>query len=96
MVDLSITLSYVEDSQCEQERTKIFLLFSYCCCCCCCFFSDVSSESSLEEGWDTEDIEIPDDDLTGKEISNAKTLMGEAKAGHVEELQPPSKVTYPV
>ena len=60
------------------------------------FFSAVSSESSLEEGWDTEDIEIPDDDLTGKEISNAKTLMGEAKAGHVEELQPPSKVTYPV
>lgn len=51
----------------------------------------VSSESSLEEGWDTEDIVIPDDDLTGKEISNAKTLMGEAKAGHVEELQPPSK-----
>lgn len=60
------------------------------------FFSAVSSESSLEEGWDTEDIEIPDNDLTGKEISNAKTLMGEAKAGHVEELQPPSKVTYPV
>ena len=59
-------------------------------------FSAVSSESSLEEGWDTEDIEIPDDDLTGKEISNAKTLMGEAKAGHVEELQPPSKVTFPV
>ena len=60
---------------------------------CSCFCSAVSSVSSLEEGWDTEDIEIPDDDLPGKQISTAKTLMDEAKAGHVEELQPPSKVT---
>ena len=63
------------------------------CSYCCCFCSAVSSESSLEEGWDTEDIEIPDDDLPSKQISNAKTLMDEAKAGHVEELQPPNKVT---
>ena len=82
-------LAYVEDSQCEQGRTNfsfVFLLLLL-------FFLALRSESSLEEGWDTEEIEIPDDDLTGKQISNAKTLMDEAKAGHVEELQPSSKVT---
>lgn len=57
------------------------------------FCSAVSSETSVEEGWDTEDIEIPDEDLPSKDTSDAKTLMDEAKAGHVEELQPPSKVT---
>ena len=57
------------------------------------FSSAVSSESSLEEGWDTEDIEIPDEDLPSEQTRSAKTLMDEAKAGHVEELQPPFKVT---
>lgn len=57
------------------------------------FCSAVSSETSVEEGWDTEDIEIPDEDLPSKDTSDAKTLMDEAKAGRVEELQPPSKVT---
>lgn len=56
------------------------------------FCSAVSGESSLEEGWDTEDIEIPDDDSPSKQTSSAKTLMDEAKAGHVEELQPLCKV----
>jgi len=51
----------------------------------------VSSGSSLEEGWDTEDIEIPDEDLPSDQTSRAKTLMDEAKAGNVEELQPPCK-----
>lgn len=49
----------------------------------------------MEEGWDTEDIEISDEDLLSKETSNAKTLMDEAKAGNVDELQPPCKVTLP-
>lgn len=48
----------------------------------------VSSEDSLEEGWDTEDILIPDEDILTAETSNAKLLMDEAKAGNVEELQP--------
>lgn len=47
----------------------------------------------MEEGWDTEDLEIPDDDLLSNETSNAKTLMDDVKAGNVEELQPPCKVT---
>ncbi|KAL9957793.1 hypothetical protein ACROYT_G034737 [Oculina patagonica] len=51
----------------------------------------VSSESSVEEGWDTEDIEISDEDLLSTETSNAKILMDDAKAGNVEELQPPCK-----
>ena len=58
----------------------------------CRVYSAVSSESSLEEGWDTEDIEIPDEDLPSDQTSSAKTLMDEAKAGNVEELQPPCKV----
>ena len=49
----------------------------------------------MEEGWDTEDIEISDEDLLSKETSNAKTLMDEAKAGNVDELQPLYKVTLP-
>ena len=49
----------------------------------------------MEEGWDTEDIEISDEDLLSKETSNAKTLLDEAKAGNVDELQPPCKVTLP-
>lgn len=42
----------------------------------------------MEEGWDTEDILIPDEDTLTAETSNAKLLMDEAKAGNVEELQP--------
>ena len=58
----------------------------------CVISSAITTEtSSTEEGWDTEDIEIPDEDLL---ISDAKTLMDEAKAGNVEELQVPSKVTF--
>jgi len=48
----------------------------------------VTSESSVDEGWDTEDIDIPDEDLL---TSDAKTLMDKAKAGNVEELQAPCK-----
>lgn len=47
----------------------------------------------MEEGWNTEDIEISDEDLLSTETSNAKILMDDAKAGNVEELQPPCKVT---
>ena len=56
------------------------------------FCSAVSSEDSLEKGWDTEDIEIPDEDILTTDTSTAKMLMDEAKAGNVEELQPPCKV----
>ena len=55
-----------------------------------CISSVVTSQSSVDEGWDTEDIYIPDEDLL---TSDAKTLMDEAKAGNVEELQAPCKVT---
>ncbi|KAJ7392048.1 Rab3 GTPase-activating protein catalytic subunit [Desmophyllum pertusum] len=51
----------------------------------------VNSEDSVDEGWDTEDIEVSDETLLSKETSNAKTLMDDAKAGNVEELQPPCK-----
>ena len=50
----------------------------------------VTTEGSIDEGWDTEDVEIPDEDLLA---SDAKTLMDEVKAGHVEELQVPTKVS---
>ena len=50
----------------------------------------VTTEGSIDEGWDTEDVEIPDKDLLA---SDAKTLMDEVKAGHVEELQVPTKVS---
>ena len=43
----------------------------------------------MEEGWDTEDFDISDEDL----LSNAKTLMNEAKAGNVDELHALCKVT---
>ena len=48
-----------------------------------------TSGVSVDEGWDTEDIEIPEEDLLS---SDAKALMEEAKAGNVEELQVPNKV----
>lgn len=48
-----------------------------------------TSGVSVEEGWDTEDIEIAEEDLLS---SDAKALMEEAKAGNVEELQVPNKV----
>ena len=48
-----------------------------------------TSGVSVEEGWDTEDIEVPEEDLLS---SDAKALMEEAKAGNVEELQVPIKV----
>lgn len=84
-----------------QATPHRFVFFFFCSYCCLFFFtlnilcrvySAVSSESSLEEGWDTEDIEIPDEDLPSDQTSSAKTLMDEAKAGNVEELQPPCKV----
>ncbi|PFX20709.1 Rab3 GTPase-activating protein catalytic subunit [Stylophora pistillata] len=56
-----------------------------------CLENTVSSEDSSEEGWDTEDIVILDGDILTTETSNAKILMDEAKAGKVEELQPPCK-----
>ncbi|XP_068752396.1 rab3 GTPase-activating protein catalytic subunit-like isoform X2 [Montipora capricornis] len=46
------------------------------------------SEGSLSEGWDTEEVEIHDEDST---VSGVKTLMDEAKAGNLEELQVPMK-----
>ena len=49
-----------------------------------------TSGVSVEEGWDTEDIEIPEEDSLS--TSDAKALMEEAKAGNVEELQVPNKV----
>ena len=48
-----------------------------------------TSGVSTGEGWDTEDIEIPEEHLLS---SDAKALMEEAKAGNVEELQVPNKV----
>ena len=89
VVDLAITSGYFGISQCKQGRTYFFLIVVVFVL----FSSAVSSESSLEEGWDTEDIEIPDEDLPSEQTRSAKTLMDEAKAGHVEELQPPFKVT---
>ncbi|CAH3157487.1 unnamed protein product, partial [Porites evermanni] len=41
-----------------------------------------TSGVSVEEGWDTEDIEIPEEDLLS---SDAKALMEEAKAGNWRE-----------
>ena len=49
-----------------------------------------TSGVSVEEGWDTEEIEIPEEDSLS--ASDAKALMEEAKAGNVEELQVPNKV----
>lgn len=67
---------------------SLFVLIVILCRVC----SAVSSESTLEEGWDTEDIEVPDEDFPSDQTSSAKTLMDQAKAGNVEELQPPCKV----
>ena len=53
-----------------------------------------TSEVSVEEGWDTEEIEIPEEDPLS--ASDAKALMEEAKAGNVEELQVPNKVIDPL
>ena len=47
------------------------------------------SEVSFGEGWDTEEIEIADEDLVSKD---AKSLMNEAKAGNLDQLQAPAKV----
>ena len=49
----------------------------------------VTSDDSADEGWDTEEVEIPDEDFA---TMDAKTLMDEAKAGNVEELHVPNKV----
>ncbi|KAK2560352.1 Rab3 GTPase-activating protein catalytic subunit [Acropora cervicornis] len=46
------------------------------------------SEASFGEGWDTEEIEIADEDLVSKD---AKSLMNEAKAGNLDQLQAPAK-----
>ena len=59
------------------------------------FRSDVTSDPSLGEGWDTEDIDIPDEDLLSQESTCTKTLMEEARTGGVADIQPPSKVRHP-
>lgn len=86
-----------------REKPGYGLFFCRCCFCCRLFNVNnfrgemvksltsvvVTSEDSADEGWNTEEIEIPDEDFA---TMDAKTLMDEAKAGNVEELHVPNKV----